>query len=241
MDTIYKIIKSLTGKKLVDSKVSSKLADSNNVSLTEQKQKLGNSDNMSTDLDTNITLSQATLAQDEAAMFAPNLGLLSSCASNPYYTPQPPSRSSHSGTSLPTLHYGRVNCPRPVFGEIQSSVHSNMHQYSHRQATFSQPFYQTMSYPSARDSLNLGDLYGALLPVMDDWKKIGTLLGCNFATLNDIQRRERDDASCLLEMLAERQKIHEPPLSWDSIISAVQPFNSFEAENIRRKHTGMHL
>ena len=72
---------------------------------------------------------------------------------------------------------------------------------------------------------------------------IGTLLGCNFATLNDIQRRERNDASCLMEMLAERQKIHEPPLSWDLVISIVQPFNPSEAENIRRKqqvNTRMH-
>ena len=103
---------------------------------------------------------------------------------------------------------------------------------------------QTMSYPSVSQAPSFGDFYGALLPVMDDWKKIGTLLGCNFPTLNDIQRRERDDALCLMEMLAERQKIHEPPLSWDLIISAVQPFNSFEAENIRRKqqvNTVIHL
>ena len=234
----HKIIESLTGQKLANSNVSltgEKPADSNIVSLREQK--LGN---MSTDFGTNITLPQTTLAQNEAAMFAPDLGLSSSCASNDYYTPQPPSRFSCSEAnsySFPTPPFGALNRPRPMFGGIQSSVHSSIlstHHYSQSQATVGQPFQQslqTLSYPMSQCP-NLCDFFGALLPVKDDWKKIGTLLGCNFATLNDIQRRERNNASCLMEMLAERQKIHEPPLSWGLIISAVQPLNSLVAENI---------
>ena len=69
----------------------------------------------------------------------------------------------------------------------------------------------------------------------DDWKKIGALLDCNRTSLNNAEERGRDNDSRLLEMLLERQKIHEPPLTWDLIISAVQLFNPFEAENIKRK------
>ena len=91
--------------------------------------------------------------------------------------------------------------------------------------------------PSANQpKLPLSELYRTLLPVMNDWKQIGTLLDCDFAILTNIQRKERDDSACLMEMLAERQKIHDPPLTWELIVKAVITLNSYGAEKIKKQH-----
>ena len=63
------------------------------------------------------------------------------------------------------------------------------------------------------------------------------LLGCDFAALTDIQKRGQSDSECLMEMLAERLKIHDPPLSWELIVRVVSKFHPLEAQNIKTTYS----
>lgn len=127
--------------------------------------------------------------------------------------PPAPSVASSSGT-VPTTQ----SCIS------QEQLSSSTHQHYDHPETIGRP------------NLPLSEIYKALLPVRNYWKQIGTLFGCDFATLTDIQKRGHEDSEYLMEMLAERLKIHNPPLSWELIVQVVNNFHPLVAQNIKTEY-----
>jgi len=76
----------------------------------------------------------------------------------------------------------------------------------------------------------LSNVFRALLPVRNEWKNIGVLVGCDQTTLACINKDQASD--CLREMLSERLKQIDPPLSWKMIIEAVEHLNPRAAQKI---------
>ena len=72
-----------------------------------------------------------------------------------------------------------------------------------------------------------------LLPVADQWKSIGMLLGISDGTLAIISYGQQGTISCLQKMLSTWSNKVDPPPTWRDLASAVSPFNPSLAEKLR--------
>ena len=131
----------------------------------------------------------------------------------PHFTSSMQSRLPQCFNRL-TTHYTYPLSIQPSFSE-QASLLANQ-----------------QSLPLSPTPQNLNKLLRALLPVKDKWNLLGTLLECEEATLNSIERNPSPD-TCLQKMLSHRLKQINPPLSWELVAEAVGHISEHQAMVIR--------
>ena len=95
------------------------------------------------------------------------------------------------------------------------------------------PFEAPPSSSKLKERPSNANALKALLPVKDQWKNIGQLLGLTPATLNDIEQTNITAMDRLREMVNEWLK--GISVNWQQLIDAVKDIDSNAAQNIEKK------
>ena len=80
---------------------------------------------------------------------------------------------------------------------------------------------------------SMGDAFLALLPIANEWKTIGTLLGLTPGLLDSIQNSFNNDRDRLREMVSEWLKTLDA--TWKALIEAVKNVNQARASEIEKE------
>ena len=73
-----------------------------------------------------------------------------------------------------------------------------------------------------------------LLPLANDWKTIGCLLGVTKPIIERIKLEEVGIRDCLQGVLAEWLKQVNPPPTWKQLVDAVDDIDQSKAEEIKQ-------
>ena len=73
-----------------------------------------------------------------------------------------------------------------------------------------------------------------LLPLANDWKTIGCLLGVTRTVIERIKLEEVGIRDCLQGVLAEWLKQVNPPPTWKQLVDAVEGVDQSKAEEIKQ-------
>ena len=80
---------------------------------------------------------------------------------------------------------------------------------------------------------SLRDAFSALLPIANEWKTIGTLLGLSPGLLDSIHNSFNNDRDRLREMVSEWLKTLDA--TWEALIEAVKNVNQARASEIEKE------
>ena len=82
----------------------------------------------------------------------------------------------------------------------------------------------------------LSDAFRELLPLSNDWRSIGTLLGFEEGKLDQISVKNNHNANDSLKALLNEWLDHARPPTWKSLIDAIQPLNNEIAKLLAKKY-----